>query len=267
MAPAFYRSCWLKMQVLSPSPDPVIVTTPFCSNYHELRELGRNCSSHRLRQSGTPGIVERMPLEAPVLQGRHVRLEPLELRHAEGLAAASAADPSLYQWSPVPCGKSQAVQYINTALEWFAAGKAVSFATVRISDGVVIGSTRFFDLERWAWPERHQRHDRSTPDVCEIGYTWLTRSAIRTAANTEAKLLMLTYAFETWNVLRVCLHTDARNERSRAAIERIGGRFEGILRAHRMAADFIPRDSARYSIIAPEWPAVKQRLSGMIGDR
>ncbi len=83
---------------------------------------------------------------------------------------------------------------------------------------------------------------------------------MRTAANTESKLLMLAFAFETWQVLRVCLHTDVRNQRSRAAIERIGGQFEGILRAHRMAADFIPRDSARYSIIASEWPQVKQRL-------
>jgi RimJ/RimL family protein N-acetyltransferase len=98
------------------------------------------------------------------------------------------------------------------------------------------------------------------PDVCEIGYTWLTRSAVRTGANTEAKLLMLTHAFEVWHVLRVCFHTDSRNARSRAALERIGGQFEGILRAHRMAADYIARDSVRYSVIAAEWPPVKQRL-------
>ena len=103
-------------------------------------------------------------------------------------------------------------------------------------------------------------HGRGVPDACEIGYTWLTRSALRTAANTEAKLLMLTHAFEVWRVLRVCFHTDARNQRSRAALERIGGQFEGILRAHRMAADYIPRDSVRYSIVAAEWPAVKKRL-------
>jgi len=92
----------------------------------------------------------------------------------------------------------------------------------------------------------------------------MTRSAIRTAANTEAKLLMLTYAFETWRVLRVCFHTDARNQRSRAALERIGGQFEGILRAHRMAVDHVARDSARYSIVAAEWPGVKQRLLHMM---
>jgi RimJ/RimL family protein N-acetyltransferase len=135
---------------------------------------------------------------------------------------------------------------------------------VRVSDGLVIGSTRFWNIERWAWLAGHERHGRIDPDVCEIGYTWLNRSAIRTAANTEAKLLMLTHAFETWGVLRVCFHTDARNERSRAALERIGGKFEGILRAHRMAADLVPRDSVRYSIVQAEWPEVKERLHGLL---
>lgn len=205
-----------------------------------------------------------MGTQSPVLSGRHVRLEPLDHCHVDGLAAAAAVDRSLYQWSPIPQGKAEATSYIDTALAWLNAGTAVSFATVRVEDGVVIGSTRFFNLERWAWPPGHARHGRQAPDACEIGYTWLTRSAIRTAANTEAKLLMLTYAFETWQVLRVCFHTDVRNQRSRAAIERIGGKFEGILRAHRMAADFIARDSARFSIMAAEWPDVKQRLSRML---
>jgi len=209
-------------------------------------------------------IVERMPLEDPQLQGRHVRLEPLDYRHVDGLAAASAVDPAFYTWSPIPQGKLEAAKYVETALAWQNAGTALAFAMVRISDGIVIGSTRFFNLERWAWPEGNPLHGRGTPDVCEIGYTWLTRSAIRTAANTEAKLLMLTHAFETWKVLCVCFHTDVRNQRSRAALERIGGQFEGILRAHRLAADFTPRDSVRYSIIASEWPAVKQRLLTMI---
>jgi RimJ/RimL family protein N-acetyltransferase len=203
--------------------------------------------------------------ERLVLTGKHVRLEPLEHRHAGGLAAASEVDPSLYQWSPVPQGNAAVIAYIDTALAWREAGRAVAFAIVRIEDDAVVGSTRFFDLERWAWPRTHPRHSREHPDVCEIGYTWLTRSAIRTAVNTESKLLMLTHAFETWQVLRVCLHTDSRNLRSRAAIERIGGRFEGVLRAHRMAADFIARDSARFSILADEWPEVKQRLIDRMG--
>jgi RimJ/RimL family protein N-acetyltransferase len=199
-------------------------------------------------------------MEFPVLTGTHIRLEPLEHRHVDGLIAASALDPTLYQWSAVPQGKLEATRYIDTALALRDAGTAVPFATVRIEDGVVLGSTRFFDIERWAWPQSHPRHGRQPPDVCEIGYTWLSRSAIRTAANTEAKLLMLTHAFETWQVLRVCFHTDARNDRSAAAIQRIGGKFEGVLRSHRMAADFIARDSKRFSIVASEWTAAKLRL-------
>jgi RimJ/RimL family protein N-acetyltransferase len=202
-----------------------------------------------------------MGTENLVLQGRHVRLEPLEHRHIDGLVAASAADPSLYQWSPVPRNKVEAISYVETALAWRDAGTAVPFAVIRAEDGIVIGSTRFWNIERWSWPPSHRSHGRKTPDACEIGYTWLTRSAIRTPANTESKLLMLAHAFESWQVLRVCFHTDARNQRSRVALERIGGQFEGILRAHRMAADFIPRDSVRYSIVASEWPGVKQRLT------
>jgi N-acetyltransferase len=198
--------------------------------------------------------------EIITLQGRHVRLESLEHRHIDGLVAASADDASLYRWSPVPQGRAAAAQYVDTALAWRDASTAVPFAVVRMQDGLVLGSTRFWNLERWAWPTGHPSHGRNAPDACEIGYSWLSRSAIRTAANTESKLLMLTHAFEVWQVLRVCFHTDSRNQRSRAALERIGGHFEGILRAHRMAADHIPRDSVRYSIVAAEWPAVKQRL-------
>lgn len=202
-------------------------------------------------------------IHVPTLEGLHIRLEPLAHRHIDGLAATSAADPSLYRWSPVPQGPAEAQTYIDTALAWQEDGTCAPFAVVRLSDRRVVGSTRFFSLEYWAWPPGHPWYGRSAPDACEIGYTWYAASAIRTPVNTESKLLMLTYAFETWKVLRVCLHTDVRNIRSRAAIERIGGQFEGILRAHRMAADFIPRDSARYSIIAAEWPAVKERLIEM----
>lgn len=178
--------------------------------------------------------------------------------------AAAAANPSLYQWSPVPQGEVDVTSYVDTALTWRDAGSAVPFRIIRVNDGVVTGSTRFWNLERWAWPQGHLRHGLHLPDVCEIGYTWLTDSAIRTAANSEAKLLMLTHAFETWQVLRVCFHTDARNNSSRAALERIGGKLEGILRAHRIAADHIARDSVRYSIVAAEWPDVKRRLSHLL---
>jgi N-acetyltransferase len=202
-----------------------------------------------------------MVTESLELQGVRVRLEPLELRHIGGLVAAAAGNASLYPFSPVPKGEKEAKAYVDTALAWREAGSAVPFAMVRQEDNCVIGSTRFWNIERWAWPSGHERHGRPEPDGCEIGYTWLARSAIRTAANTEAKLLMLTHAFETWKVLRVCFHTDARNDRSRAALERIGGKFEGVLRAHRMAADYIPRDSVRFSIVQEQWPDVKRRLN------
>jgi RimJ/RimL family protein N-acetyltransferase len=209
-------------------------------------------------------MVENMATEGLVLTGKYVRLEPLDHRHVDGLVRASAGDASLYQWSSVPRGQAEAVKYVDTALAWRDAQTAVPFATVRIDDGTVIGSTRFWNLERWWWPPGHARQGRHEPDACEIGYTWLSHAAVRTAANTEAKLLMLAHAFETWQVLRVCFHTDARNQRSRAALERIGGKFEGILRSHRVAADYTARDSVRYSIVASEWPSVKERLSHLL---
>ena len=195
-----------------------------------------------------------------MLIGTHVRLEPLSHEHIAGLAAASAADPSLYTWSAVPQGTDDVAAYVDAALALQNVGDTMAFATVRAGDGAIIGSTRFFNIERWAWPQGHARQGRELIDGCEIGYSWLTRSAIRSAANTEAKFLMLRNAFETWQVLRVCFHTDARNERSRRALARIGGRFEGILRAHRLAADATARDSARFSIVADEWPRVRDDL-------
>jgi N-acetyltransferase len=195
-----------------------------------------------------------------ILAGRHVRLEPLAHIHIPGLVAAAREDPGLYRWTPMPQGVMEMAQYVDSALAWREAGTALPFATVRVEDDTVIGSTRFFLLERWAWPAGHPDARRNGFDGCEIGYTWLSASAIRTAANTEAKLLMLAHAFEAWGVHRVCFHTDVRNERSRAALERTGAQFEGVLRAHRLAADLMPRDSARYSIVAAEWPQVKERL-------
>lgn len=198
--------------------------------------------------------------DAPVLQGRYVRLEPLQRHHADALVAAAAEDPPLYRWSIVPHGATEVAAYIDAAIS----SPVVAFASIRVADNTVIGSTRFFDIEQWAWPKSHPRHGRAAPDACEIGYTWYARSAIRTGANTEGKLLMLTHAFEVWGMLRVCFHTDMRNERSRAALARIGGQFEGVLRSHRMASDFTARDSARFSIVAAEWPTAKQRLAEML---
>jgi RimJ/RimL family protein N-acetyltransferase len=201
-----------------------------------------------------------MGMELVTLEGEHVRLEPLARRHAAALVEASAADASLYQWSLVPVGREAVERYIETALAWRDAGTALAFVTVRKADGRIIGSTRFFEMERWPWPKASAHHGRHVFDTGEIGYTWLTASAIRTAANTEAKLLMLTHAFEAWKMCSVHLCTDERNERSANAILRIGAKFEGVLRAHRMAADFTPRNTKRFSIVASEWPEVKRGL-------
>jgi len=203
----------------------------------------------------------------PELTGRHVRLEPLQPRHLPGLVAASAGDPDLYRMSKVPVGDTEVERFIAIAIRARATGTAVPFAVVRLADEAVIGSTRLFDLEWWAWPPGHPRHGHDGPDTCEIGHTWLTRSAIRTGANTEMKRLMLTFAFETWEVQSVCFHTDARNERSRRALGRIGARYEGILRAHRLAANDQPRDSARFAVTAADWPAVRAHLAELSKDR
>jgi RimJ/RimL family protein N-acetyltransferase len=192
------------------------------------------------------------------LEGNHVRLEPLGLHHVPGLLTAAAQDPSLYRWVLVPQDEPAMRRHVQDALAARARGIAVPFAVVRLDDETVIGSTRFHQLDYWPGPERED-----APDTCEIGYTWLARAALRTGANTEMKRLMLTHAFEVWGVRSVCLHTDVRNQRSRNAIQRIGGTFEGVLRAHRPTIDQSPRDSARFSITAAEWPAVRQHLADL----
>jgi N-acetyltransferase len=199
----------------------------------------------------------------PVIRGglggivppRIIRLEPLRHDHVPGLLAAAAGAGDLYRWSPVPQDEAAVRRYVETAVAARDSETAVPFAVVRLEDGAVIGSTRFFNLDYWAWPD-----PKPAPDTCEIGYTWLSRDAIRTGANTEMKRLMLTHAFEVWQVRSVCLHTDVRNQRSRDAMQRIGARFEGVLRAHRLGADGSPRDSARFSVTAEDWPAVRLRL-------
>jgi N-acetyltransferase len=221
------------------------------------RYMERAASGARAEQGANPS---RPDGETIALVGKVVRLEPLQHRHGPGLVAASADGAELYRWSPVPQDEAQARQYIETAIAARDSGNAVPFAVVRTEDDVVLGSTRFFDLDYWPWPAAARQAHGSEPDTCEIGYTWLSPKAVRTGANTEMKRLMLTHAFETWQVQSVCLHTDARNQRSRDAMARIGARYEGTLRAHRLGADGAPRDSARFAITAAEWPAVRQHL-------
>jgi len=151
--------------------------------------------------------------------------------------------------------------YVADAAEWWRNGDGLTFATVRRADDRVVGCTRFTRAEYWSWADDStRRRSDGTPDVVEIGYTWLAASAQRTGINVEAKRLMLAHAFDTWKVHRVSLDTDVRNHQSRQAIEALGARFEGVVRAERIGADGTVRDSARFSIIADEWPDVRAHL-------
>lgn len=199
-----------------------------------------------------------------ILAGTHVRLEPLSRAHIPGLVAAAGPDRAAYAWSAVPIGTEEMSDYVATALEWRRAVTALPFTTVRQADNVVLGSTRFFLLERWQWPQGHPRAAHPGFDGAELGYTWFGPAAMRTAANTESKLLLLSYAFEDLGMHRVSFHTDVRNERSRNSLERLGARYEGVLRAHRLATDLVPRDSARFSILAGEWPTVRAHLESRL---
>jgi RimJ/RimL family protein N-acetyltransferase len=203
---------------------------------------------------------------APVtLTGRTVRLEPLTEQHVDALAAAAAEDRTTYAFTAVPQGVDGAREFVATAQADMAAGRSLAFATVRVGDGLVVGSTRFLELDYWqgpvVWPPlpAGPAGDPLTavPDAAEIGRTWLSRHAQGTGINTEAKLLMLRHAFETWGVQRISLRADARNLRSRAAIERLGATSEGVRRAHSRGLDGVVRSTAFYSILAEEWPAVR----------
>jgi RimJ/RimL family protein N-acetyltransferase len=131
--------------------------------------------------------------------------------------------------------------------------------------GRVVGATRFFNIEFWPWPpDNVNQRGVDRPDVVEIGWTWLAAAAQRTPVNTEAKLLMLAHAFDHWRVHRVSLMTDARNQRSRNAILRLGARFDGVLRAARPASDGTIRDTAAFSILEEEWRAVRANLEARL---
>ncbi len=200
-----------------------------------------------------------------VLEGRHVRLEPLHLGHARDLLAAASGPCETYGLTTVPADEPSMMTYLGAALRDQEAGRALPFATVARATGRVVGSTRFGNIEFWPWPPGNpNQRGRDRPDVAEIGWTWLAADAQRTSLNTEAKLLMLAHAFQTWRVHRVSLMTDARNERSRNAILRIGAQFDGVIRAQRPASDGGIRDTAAFSILDHEWQMVKERLQSRL---
>ncbi|WP_426757152.1 GNAT family N-acetyltransferase [Myxococcus sp. Y35] len=201
--------------------------------------------------SGTPRR-ECVPLVVPpiTLEGRDVRLEPLRSEHAPALAALCEDD--LFTWfSRVMRTEADVAAFIDSACQAAERGSERPFVIIERRTGAPVGSTRYLDIQR----------DHRT---LEIGYTWLGRRVWRTRVNTECKYLLLRHAFESLGVMRVQLKTDRNNARSRAAIERLGARFEGVLRNHMLVRGGVVRDSAYYSVIDTEWPEVKVRLEGLL---
>jgi len=195
-------------------------------------------------------------LSVTTLIGRHVSLEPMRLDHVDEVVAAAAGDRSSFGYTQVPDGVDETTMYARWLLDDAANARAAPFAQRRRSDGRVVGCTRFLHP---LWPL-----GRSEPDEVEIGGTWLAASAQRTAINSEAKLLLLSHAFETWGVQRVAICTDARNTQSRRAIERLGATFEGVLRRHRRSTRAGERtelrDTATYAVTIDDWPTVRREL-------
>jgi RimJ/RimL family protein N-acetyltransferase len=189
-----------------------------------------------------------IPLVVPpvTLEGRTVRLEPLRPEHAPELA--SICEDEIFEFTTLTLKTQADVEaYIAAALQAAGQGTEQPFFIRERETGAPLGSTRYLEITR-----NHR--------TIEIGYTWLAKRAWRTRVNTECKFLLLRHAFEELKVMRLQLKTDKRNARSRAAIERIGAKFEGILRNHVLVRGGIVRDSAYYSIIDTEWPEVKARL-------
>jgi RimJ/RimL family protein N-acetyltransferase len=195
--------------------------------------------------------MSEMVIAPVILEGRHVRLEPLAPKHAAGLAEVGL-DEDLWKWIPTPLGTPEEMRaYVQTALDEQRKGSALPFALVEKSSDCIIGSTRYGNIDR-----AHHR--------VEIGWTWVARQWQRTAINTEAKYLLLRHAFETLKCIRVELKTDSLNERSRAAILRIGAREEGTFRNHMITANGRIRHTVYFSILDSEWPAVKTRLEAKL---
>ena len=189
-----------------------------------------------------------MRVEPVTLEGRDVRLEPLTLAHHAALCGVGL-DEELWRFTTsIVRTPDEMRTYIESAVQAQVAGTALPFATISKAEGRVVGSTRFGNISRG---------DRRV----EIGWTWLGLAHQRTSLNTEAKYLMLSHAFEVLGCIRVELKTDVLNERSRAAILRIGATEEGILRRHMITASGRVRDTVYYSILDHEWPRVKARLA------
>ncbi|MGL6234590.1 MAG: GNAT family N-acetyltransferase [Segniliparus sp.] len=193
------------------------------------------------------------------MQGPIARLVPLAEAHVPQLVEAAAAGRDTFRFTGVPAGETAMRAFVARALAEQKAGDSLPFAIVDRREDRVVGTTRFFEIERWEATDV-----RPSAAVAEIGHTWLAASVQGTGVNTGAKLLMLDHGFGVLGLIRVSFRTDARNARSRRAIEKLGARFEGIRRAHMPAFDGGVRDSAFYSILREEWPLVRPALAGRV---
>ena len=194
-------------------------------------------------------------VEPVALEGRHVRLEPMTRERADAIAAvlgAAAADGNMWQSKVTSIPRPEtAREYVDQALRELDGGTSMPFVTVDRASNKAVGSTRYMNIEA-----PHRR--------LEIGTTWIGKSFQRTAINTEAKYLMLKHAFETLRCIAVDLRTHEKNLQSRAAIERLGAKLDGLLRNHRIMPDGSLRNTAAYSIIDDEWPDLKARLEARL---
>jgi len=217
-------------------------------------KLGRG--SDRCDKEGNPlsdchtkrATVDICPV---TLEGRSIRLVPLAPAHLDGMCDVGL-DPDLWRWTPAALrSRSDMKGYIEAALKSQAEGTALPFVTLEQATGTIVGSTRYGNIDR-------------TSRRVEIGWTWVGMRWQRTAVNTEAKYLMLLHAFEILRCHRVEFKTDFLNERSRAALRRIGAKEEGVLRQHMVTATGRLRDTVYYSIIDTEWPDARQIIEGML---
>jgi RimJ/RimL family protein N-acetyltransferase len=195
--------------------------------------------------------ADSKPLGPVTLAGSHVRLEPLRAEHIDGLLAAARSDGI---WARLPRNlqsRGAMETFIAEAVEAEEARTEFPFAVIRGPDDRIVGSTRFMDID-------------ADSKGTEVGWTWYAEEAWATVINPAAKLLLLTHAFETWGAIRVYFKTDELNTRSRAAILKLGAKYEGTLRNHRIRQDGSYRHSPVYSVIESEWPLVKQGLTERI---
>jgi RimJ/RimL family protein N-acetyltransferase len=209
-----------------------------------------------------PGVSDGLWWAMPVLAGRLIRLEPLAVEHAPGYLAAAGtgeAAAEVFRWMSPPGGAvaqpvtlEDATRHIVAALEARDHGARLAYAQIDVATGEFAGTTSFYEVN-------------PALQALSIGHTWLGQPWWRTGHNTESKLLMMTFAFETLGAVRVVWHTDIFNTRSQAAIERLGATREGVLRKHRRRYDGSWRDTVQYAMVDDDWPAAKAALAARLG--